>query len=155
MNGASASEIEGLPAHISLAQLSYTLQMTAPLEKGAAPAAAAPAVGAAPPAEAPPAAGAAAAHAGEQQQGGCSCWRWALFLIALPLMLFVSAVGIVLWVILLPIKIICCPCGCLIQMIANVVEYLVKAPLRLILWVTGKPWQPRGGEAEKKGDEHV
>jgi hypothetical protein len=101
-----------------------------------------------PPAAAPPAQ--QAEQEGRQDGCCCSCLRWLLFLLAFPLMVLISAVGIVLWVVLLPVKIICCPCGCLIQIIANIVEYLIKAPLRLILWATGKPWEPSGGQ--KKGE---
>ena len=46
-----------------------------------------------------------------------------------------------LWIILLPVKIICCPVGCAVQLLFNVVEYMLKAPLRGLLWASGKPWK--------------
>lgn len=100
---------------------------------GATPAGAAVVSGAAAPA--------AGAPAGEEQQPGCSCWRWTIFLIVTPLLLAISLVGVVVWVVLLPVKIMCCPVGCLVQMLYNVVEVLVKMPLRWASWAAGKPWE--------------
>ena len=54
--------------------------------------------------------------------------------------------GLVLWLVLLPVKIICCPLGCVVQLLFNVVEYLLKAPLRGLLWASGKPLSEQVGE---------
>ena len=51
-------------------------------------------------------------------------------------------VGAVVWVLLLPLKCFCCPLGCAVQLLWNVVEWLLKAPLRAMLWASGKPWKP-------------
>ena len=51
-------------------------------------------------------------------------------------------VGAVIWIILLPVKIICCPLGCLVQILWNIIEYFMKAPFRALLWASGKPWKP-------------
>ncbi|GAB4819023.1 hypothetical protein N2152v2_006069 [Parachlorella kessleri] len=128
--GAVAVEIQGPAVHGPAAAASKTDE--------AGPAAA---TAAAPPQE----------HQEAKQEQGCctSTLRWLIFLIAFPLVVLLSAVGIVIWIVLLPLKIICCPIGFLVQIIANVVEYMVKAPLRLLLWANGKPWEPRGAE---KGD---
>lgn len=69
-------------------------------------------------------------------------WRWLLVAIALPLLVVVSLVGVLVWLVLLPVKILCCPLGCAAQVLADVVEWVVKAPLRGLLWASGKPWQP-------------
>ena len=50
--------------------------------------------------------------------------------------------GAVVWVLLLPLKCFCCPLGCAVQLLWNVVEWLLKAPLRAMLWASGKPWKP-------------
>ena len=83
----------------------------------------------------------AAAAAPDTADQGCSCFRWALFLVAAPLLLVLSALGVVVWILLLPVKIICCPIGCAAQIIANAVEHLVKAPLQWMYWASGKPWE--------------
>ena len=33
--------------------------------------------------------------------------------------------------------------GCLVQIIADVVEYLLKAPLKALLWASGKPYKSK------------
>lgn len=54
-----------------------------------------------------------------------------------PFLLVISLVGIILWILLLPFKLPCCCClGCCAQCIANIVEWLVKAPFNIIMWVT-------------------
>ncbi len=45
------------------------------------------------------------------QEEGAACWRWLLVIIAMPLLAMLTVVGLVVWLILLPIKIICCPIG--------------------------------------------
>lgn len=69
-------------------------------------------------------------------------WRWLLVAIALPLLAVVSLVGVLVWLVLLPVKILCCPLGCAAQVLADVVEWVIKAPLRGMLWASGKPWRP-------------
>ena len=75
-----------------------------------------------------------------------SCWRWLLVAIAAPVLAVLTAVGIVLWIILLPLKIICCPVGCAAQLLVDVVENLVKAPFKALLWASGKPYKAPDGE---------
>ncbi|KAL6780573.1 hypothetical protein ACKKBF_B12595 [Auxenochlorella protothecoides x Auxenochlorella symbiontica] len=69
-----------------------------------------------------------------------SCGRWLLFCIAAPLFALVSLVGMLVWLLLLPFKLLCLPCGCAAQLAASVVEGLVKLPLRGMLWASGKPY---------------
>ena len=33
------------------------------------------------------------------------------------------------------VKIICCPVGCLVQLMANIVEYFIKAPIKFVKWL--------------------
>lgn len=66
-----------------------------------------------------------------------------LVVIAAPLLFIVSLVGVVIWLVLLPLKICCCPVGCALQLVYNTIEYVVKAPMRAMLWASGKPWKPR------------
>ena len=82
------------------------------------------------------------------------CSRRCLVLVLLmPILLLISVVGMLIWLLLLPVKCCCCPCGCLLQCVANAVEWLVKAPVRGVLWMTGSPWQPApgGGDVEAGG----
>lgn len=46
-----------------------------------------------------------------QEEEKPACWRWLLVIIAMPVLAILTVVGIVLWLILLPIKIVCCPIG--------------------------------------------
>ena len=46
------------------------------------------------------------------------------------------------WLLLLPVKIFCCPVGFMLQLVVDVFEWMVKAPLRAMLYASGKPWQP-------------
>ena len=83
-----------------------------------------------------------------------ACWRWLLVIIALPLLAIVSLIGIVVWIVLLPLKCCCCPVGMLAQLIWDVFEWLIKAPLRGLLWASGKPWKPaKASSAEKQHSE--
>ncbi|BDA48020.1 probable BRO1 domain-containing protein BROX [Coccomyxa sp. Obi] len=84
---------------------------------------------------------------------GGAWWQWLLVIIAMPLLLIVSLVGAVVWVLLLPLKCFCCPIGCAAQLIWNVVEWLLKAPLRGMLWASGKPWQPHKDAEPEKDDK--
>lgn len=61
--------------------------------------------------------------AGEKQSAAApqeenpACWRWLLVIIAMPFLAVLTVVGLVIWIILLPIKIICCPIGRLLPLI--------------------------------------
>ena len=46
-----------------------------------------------------------------QEEGKSSCFRWLLVIIAMPILAIISVVGLLIWIVLLPIKIICCPIG--------------------------------------------
>lgn len=69
-------------------------------------------------------------------------WRWLLIIIAAPLLLILTLLGIFVWIVLIPFKIFCWPVGFLAQMLWNVVEYLIKAPFRAMQWAAGEPWRP-------------
>lgn len=71
-----------------------------------------------------------------------ACWRWLLVIIALPLLAIISVIGIVVWIVLLPLKCCCCPVGMVAQLIWDAFEWMIKAPLRGLLWASGKPWKP-------------
>lgn len=60
-----------------------------------------------------------------------------VLLITLPLLLAISIIGIILWILLLPFKIICCPAGCIAQCMANLVETFIKLPVKAVKWVAG------------------
>lgn len=49
--------------------------------------------------------------AAASQEEKPACWRWLLVIIAMPFLAILTVVGLVIWLILLPIKIICCPIG--------------------------------------------
>jgi hypothetical protein len=53
-----------------------------------------------------------------------------------PLLILVSLLGIIVWLLLLPFKLCCCclPCACAVQLMWNVMEYLIKAPLHGAIW---------------------
>lgn len=94
----------------------------------------------------------------QQQQGrrGGAWWQWLLVFIAMPLLLIISLVGVVVWLLVLPLKCFCCPLGCAAQLIWSVVEWFLKAPFRAMLWASGKPWQPQkppDPHAAKHGDK--
>lgn len=93
-------------------------------------------------AAAPATAGADTADSAAAPAARAAWWRWLLVAIALPLLVVVSLVGVVVWLVLLPVKILCCPLGCAAQVLVDVVEWVVKAPLRGMLWASGKPWKP-------------
>eukprot|EP00898_Chlorokybus_atmophyticus_P004408 jgi/Chlat1/4969/Chrsp32S08946 len=63
-----------------------------------------------------------------------SCWRCLLLCIASPALLLISLIGIVIWILLLPVKIICCPIGCVAQLVVNVFEEVVKLPFKALEW---------------------
>ena len=94
-------------------------------------------------------------NAGNHQESSPACWRWLLVILAMPFLVLISLVGLIVWVILLPVKCFCCPCGCAIQLIYNAFEWLLKAPFRALLWASGKPWKPQGPSKEKNGQEHT
>lgn len=61
-----------------------------------------------------------------------------MFCIAAPLFVAVSLVGMLIWLVLLPVKLLCLPCGCAAQLAADVVEGLIKLPLRGMMWAGGR-----------------
>lgn len=84
-------------------------------------------------------------HQGEEK---ASCWRWLLVIVAMPFLALFTVVGLVVWLVLLPLKIICCPIGCLIQIMADLVEYVLKAPFKALLWASGKPYKKTERDVE-------
>ena len=75
----------------------------------------------------------------------CACWCSSSRLGLLQ-------VGAIVWIVLLPLKIVCCPIGCLIQIMYDVFEYFLKAPFRAVLWASGKPWKAH--KPAKVADSH-
>lgn len=76
---------------------------------------------------------------------GCpSCVRWLLFCIAAPLLVIVSVAGMLLWVLFLPIRLLCPLCGCPMYALVSAVEALIKMPLRAMLWASSKEQGPKG-----------
>lgn len=89
--------------------------------------------------------GQAAADSGSansSSNNGSEWWRWLLVFIAAPVLVVISLVGAIVWLVLLPLKCLCCPIGCAAQLAWDCVEWLMKAPFRAILWASGKPWRP-------------
>ena len=82
------------------------------------------------------------AATGKEGTSDTACWRWLLVIIALPLLAIISLIGIVVWIVLLPLKCCCCPVGMMAQLVWDAFEWLIKAPLRGLLWASGKPWKP-------------
>lgn len=72
-----------------------------------------------------------------------SCWRFLLVILVAPILLAVSIIGVLVWIILLPVKVFCCPVGCAVQILWSITEWFVKAPLRASLWAAGEPWKPK------------
>jgi hypothetical protein len=77
------------------------------------------------------------------------------YLLVLPLLGALSLLGCLVWLLLLPLRFCacCCPLACVGQLLWDVVEHLVKAPLRGLLWATGGGWQapqrPARGDLEQ------
>lgn len=69
----------------------------------------------------------------------------------MPFLGIISLVGAVVWIILLPLKCLCCPLGCAAQLLWSAVEWLLKAPFRALLWASGKPWKPEKPESLRAG----
>lgn len=78
----------------------------------------------------------------QEKPPSTACWRWLLVIVALPLLAIMSLIGIVVWIVLLPLKCCCCPVGMIAQLVWDAFEWLIKAPLRGLLWASGKPWKP-------------
>ena len=83
-----------------------------------------------------------AADRDQEVPSDTACWRWLLVVIALPLLAIISLVGAVVWIVLLPLKCCCCPVGMVAQLVWDAFEWMIKAPLRGLLWASGKPWKP-------------
>ena len=75
---------------------------------------------------------------------------WLLVIVAMPFLALFSLAGLVVWLVLLPVKIICCPIGCLIQIMADLVENVIKAPFKLLLYASGKPYKKREPDVERQ-----
>jgi hypothetical protein len=88
-----------------------------------------------------------------------------VMVVCYPLLILVSLLGVLVWLLLLPFKLCCCclPCACAVQLMWNVVQYLIKAPLHGAIWAAGaaaagssRPGQEdekdrRGAEEETAG----
>jgi hypothetical protein len=76
-------------------------------------------------------------------------------MVVLPLLAAISLLGCLVWLVLLPLKmcICCCPLACAAQLLWDVVEYMVKAPLRGLLWAQGDEWQPRQQQQQQGGQQ--
>ena len=48
----------------------------------------------------------------ENDKGSGSCLRWLATWVAFPLLLLISLIGCIVWIVLLPFKLVCCPCEC-------------------------------------------
>lgn len=94
----------------------------------------------------PPHAGGTGKQEGHEE--GASCWRWLLVIVAMPFLVLFTVVGLVVWLVLLPVKIICCPIGCLIQIMADLMENVLKAPFKALLWASGKPYKKKERDVE-------
>jgi hypothetical protein len=74
-----------------------------------------------------------------------------------PLLILVSLLGIIVWLLLLPFKLCCCclPCACAVQLMWNVMQYLIKAPLNGAIWAagTGVAGGDSAGQAGSKGKD--
>ena len=84
----------------------------------------------------------------ESDNQGSQWWKWLLFIIATPLLLLMTGIGFGVWIILIPFKIFCWPVGMLAQLLWNVVEYLIKAPLRAMKWASGQEWRAEQPQSE-------
>eukprot|EP00803_Ostreobium_quekettii_P003877 evm.model.scf_167.18 EVM.evm.TU.scf_167.18 scf_167:116551-119421(-) len=76
----------------------------------------------------------------EKQEG--AWWRWLLAAFAIPFLVVASVLGMLVWIILLPVKLFCCPLGFAAQLMWDITEWVIKAPARVALWASGKPWKP-------------
>lgn len=77
----------------------------------------------------------------EGKEAQSSCWRWLATWVAFPLLLIISLIGAIVWLVLLPFKLICCPCGMMLQTAWNIMERMLKAPLHAIQWAAGNSSQ--------------
>jgi len=85
------------------------------------------------------------------------CCRWLTVALCAPLLLIISALGAVVWLLLLPLKL--CPCtapvACAAQLAANAVEGLLKAPLRAAMWAAGSGGGLCGVQEEEEGGKRA
>ncbi len=84
---------------------------------------------------------------------GSSCLRWTAACVCMPLLALISVLGALVWVLLLPCKLICCPCGALLQAAWNVMEWMLKAPLHAIQWAAGDPPDEKKSKHEDKNEQ--
>jgi len=90
---------------------------------------------------------------GGQSSQGSSCLRWTAACICMPLLALISVIGAIVWVLLLPCKLICCPCGALLQAAWNIMEWMLKAPLHAIQWAAGGAPGEKSEEANKEKEQ--
>ena len=62
----------------------------------------------------------------------CKCIT---YIICFPILLLVSIFFLLIWLILLPFKLCCCPVGCFAQCLADILETFVKAPFKFWAWL--------------------
>ena len=61
-----------------------------------------------------------------------TCFRKTLVCLSLPLLGLLSLAGAIIWLLLLPLKLIpcLCPLACTLQVLWDAIEWMLKAPLR-------------------------
>lgn len=74
-----------------------------------------------------------------QSRVAFSLWRWLLFIVVAPLLMILSIIGMLIWVLLLPLKCFCAPCGMALQAMSSAVLGLVKLPLKGVMYANGTP----------------
>ena len=81
--------------------------------------------------------------------------RFFVYILCLPLLAAISLLGCIVWLLLLPLRfcVCCCPVACVAQLLADVVEYLLKAPVRGLMWATGQSQQPEAAAAAPKATD--
>eukprot|EP00899_Mesostigma_viride_P026680 jgi/Mesvir1/7197/Mv19024-RA.1 len=84
-----------------------------------------------------------------EQERKFSCWRALTLAVIMPLIVLLWLVGALVWILLLPVKVFCCPVGMLAQAVWDVVYTLLRLPLNGIRWATGGDWhKPPAAESE-------
>ncbi|QDZ20957.1 hypothetical protein A3770_04p34750 [Chloropicon primus] len=70
------------------------------------------------------------------KQSNNSCFRRTMVYLAMPLLALISLMGAVVWLLLLPLKLIpcLCPVACGLQLLWEAIEYMLKAPLHACVW---------------------
>ena len=75
----------------------------------------------------------------ESEEKRRSCCGTCAVVIAMPLLILLSVLGAVVWVLLLPLKLIpcCCPVACALQALWDAVDLMLRAPLHACVWAGG------------------